>query len=82
VGDFNEIVTSNEKRGTTARSLSQMEAFQATLEDSQLCDLGFRGPKYTWNNGREVSDFIQEGFDRGLLIKPGWRRLEVEKWLF
>lgn len=49
VGDFNEIVVSAEKRGATARSPRQMEAFQSTLEDSQLCDLGYCGPKYTWN---------------------------------
>jgi hypothetical protein len=47
VGDFNENVTFNEKRGTITRSPRQMEAFQVALEDSQLCDLGFRSPKYT-----------------------------------
>lgn len=29
-----------------------------------LLDLGYRGPKYTWNNGREGADFTMERLDR------------------
>ncbi|XP_059436777.1 uncharacterized protein LOC132169841 [Corylus avellana] len=32
----------------------------------ELVDMGFRGPKYTWNNGREGAAFIQERLDRAV----------------
>lgn len=33
------------------------------LEECSLCDLGFRGSKYTWNNGRSDSSFTKECLD-------------------
>lgn len=45
VGDFNEIVEQAEKRGAASRSIGQMDLFKQTLEDCQLCDLGFKGSK-------------------------------------
>jgi hypothetical protein len=41
-----------EKSSKPARPYSQMRAFQSALTDSGLGDLGFKGPKYTWCNGR------------------------------
>jgi hypothetical protein len=67
VGDFNEIVVSAENRGAAARSPRQMEAFQSALKDSQFCDLGYCGPKYTWN--RAGSELIQESLNRGVVNK-------------
>jgi hypothetical protein len=64
LGDFNEILSSDEKYGGRRRQMSLMENFQNILEDCGLSDLGFRGPKYTWNNGREGADFTKERLDR------------------
>jgi hypothetical protein len=44
IGDFNEIINLSEKWGAVTRADRQMEAFRRTLEDCQLCDLGFKGP--------------------------------------
>ena len=41
-----------------------MEAFQKALEDCDLADLGYHGPKYTWSNCREGGDFTKERLDR------------------
>jgi hypothetical protein len=41
-----------------------MEAFQNTLEECRLSDLGYRSPKFTWSNCREGDDFTKERFDR------------------
>jgi hypothetical protein len=49
-----------------------MEAFQKTLEECRLTDLGFYGPKYTWRNCREGEDFIKERLDRGM-TNQAWR---------
>lgn len=48
-----------------------MEVFQATLEDCRLMDLGYRGQKFTWNNGREGEDFIKERLDR-VVANEAW----------
>lgn len=65
LGDFNEILVPSEKWGGSARNRSQMNAFQQVLEECELSDLGFSGPKYTWRNCREVIEFIKERIDRG-----------------
>jgi hypothetical protein len=36
------------------RPLKQMRGFQMALEDCHLSDLGFRGPLFTWSNGRTL----------------------------
>lgn len=71
VGDFNEILLASEKSSSTPRPPSQMLAFRKALEDSQLMDLGFRGPKYTWCNGRSGGEYTKERLDRALAIH-GW----------
>jgi hypothetical protein len=48
-----------------------MENFQRTLDDCGLSELGYRGPKFTWNNGKEVTDFIKEQLDR-VIDNNGW----------
>ncbi|XP_059451003.1 uncharacterized protein LOC132181787 [Corylus avellana] len=74
VGDFNEILYLSEKWGGNGRSRSLMADFQSTLVDCELVDMGFRGPKYTWNNGREGKDFIQERLDRAV-VNDRWSSL-------
>ena len=66
LGDFNEIILNAEKWGGNNRSSSQMRRFQLALEECELSDLGFRGPKYIWSNCRESGEFIKEHFDRGV----------------
>jgi hypothetical protein len=41
-----------------------MESFREALEDCYLNDLGFVGPKYTSNNGRQDDSFTKEQLDR------------------
>ena len=60
MGDFNEILHRSEKCGGKDRPQGLMEDFNSTLAFCDLMDLGFRGPKFTWNNGREGDDFIQK----------------------
>jgi len=71
VGDFNEIVEQSEKEGAALRGESQMEGFRAVLEMCELSDLGFVGPKFTWNNGRSDELFTKERLDRAV-ANPAW----------
>jgi len=71
MGDFNEIIDQSEKVGGAIRSEAQMQRFSASLEDCNLHDLGYRGSKFTWSNGRDSSDFIKERLDRAVAT-PRW----------
>ncbi|GLT53633.1 hypothetical protein SLA2020_268910 [Shorea laevis] len=64
VGDFNEIVDQSEKVGGASRSEHQMELFHSTLDGCNLCDLGYQGSKFTWNNYRDAAHFTKERLDR------------------
>jgi exonuclease III len=66
IGDFNEILTQEEKTGAVLRKERQMDQFRATLETCNLRDLGFIGARYTWNNGRHDEHFVSERLDRAL----------------
>ncbi|XP_059431636.1 uncharacterized protein LOC132165159 [Corylus avellana] len=74
IGDFNEVISNAEKWGGSSRSSNHMRLFQVALEDCELSDLGFRGPKYTWSNCRDGSEFIKERLDRGV-ANVAWREL-------
>ncbi|XP_059457696.1 uncharacterized protein LOC132187382 [Corylus avellana] len=64
IRDFNEILSNSEKCGGRGRARGLMNDFQNALETCVLHDIGYRGPKYTWTNGREGIDFTQERLDR------------------
>ncbi|XP_059458992.1 uncharacterized protein LOC132188495 [Corylus avellana] len=76
-GYFNEIVSLSEKWGGSGRQRGLMEAFQKTLEDCSLADLGYRGPKYTWTNCKEDKQFTKERLDR-VIANRSWCDLNRE----
>ncbi|KAK2638011.1 hypothetical protein Ddye_025806 [Dipteronia dyeriana] len=71
-GDFNELLSRQEKRGGSEKSLSGMLQFRAALDFCELDDMGFMGPNFTWNNKRHDKANIQERLDR-LLAKHNWK---------
>jgi hypothetical protein len=46
-GDFNEVLSVNDKVGGSGKSFSGMNKFRQAIDDCNLTDLGFCGPKYT-----------------------------------
>jgi exonuclease III len=77
VGDFNDILSSEEKWGGNRPSASRMAEFHACINSCSLIDLGFSGPKYTWTNSQDVSSLIMQRLDRAL-ANPEWRFLFPE----
>ncbi|XP_041001573.1 uncharacterized protein LOC121247264 [Juglans microcarpa x Juglans regia] len=65
-GNFNEVLHLHEKRGGRPRSITQIGVFREVLTDCNLRDLGFRGPRFTWWNGREGDGHISKRLDRYL----------------
>ncbi|XP_039791741.1 uncharacterized protein LOC120657488 isoform X2 [Panicum virgatum] len=65
-GDFNEVLSSDEHLSRGERGEQQMRLFRDCLEDGELSDLGFSGPKYTWNNRQVGSDNVKVRLDRAV----------------
>jgi endonuclease/exonuclease/phosphatase family metal-dependent hydrolase len=63
IGDFNEVLSSDEHLGVSARGEAQMQQFRDCLEDCQMVDLGFFHPKYTWNNRQQGQHNIRVRMD-------------------
>ena len=51
-----------------------MVAFRHTLLHCGLVDLGFRGYRFTWRNGRNGAAFVEERLDR-FVATIEWREL-------
>ncbi|KAH7833000.1 hypothetical protein Vadar_002245 [Vaccinium darrowii] len=69
-GDFNDILSSEEKRGGLQHAMWSFSRFQSLLDECDLVDLGFRGYPFTWRNNRRGSDFIESRLDRVLASSP------------
>jgi endonuclease/exonuclease/phosphatase family metal-dependent hydrolase len=65
-GDFNEALTHDEHYGSSERSDAQMLLFRECLEDCELVDLGFTGPKYTWTNKQDAGSNVRVRLDRAV----------------
>lgn len=74
LGDFNEVLSGDEKFGGNSINLNRALEFKECLDDYNMLDLGFTGPKYTWTNSRPITDLILERIDR-CLANPSWRTL-------
>ncbi|KAL5831677.1 hypothetical protein ACOSQ4_017031 [Xanthoceras sorbifolium] len=64
MGDFNEITNSTENRG--GRSNFSKTGFSEWIDNNDLVDMGFLGPKFTWMNKRGVGEEIWVRLDRAL----------------
>ena len=64
LGDFNEILSLDEKNGGIPRQVTPMLSFRHTLLQCGLVDLGFKGYRFTWRNGRLMVAFVEERLDR------------------
>uniref|UniRef100_A0A453JWN8 Endonuclease/exonuclease/phosphatase domain-containing protein n=1 Tax=Aegilops tauschii subsp. strangulata TaxID=200361 RepID=A0A453JWN8_AEGTS len=65
LGDFNEILSNDEKLGGVPRPQACLDSFRASLESCGLCDIGFTGDKFTWrNHSQEMDTYICERLDR------------------
>ncbi|CAB4268750.1 unnamed protein product [Prunus armeniaca] len=63
-GDFNEILTADEKTGGRTRGARQMQGFRHAVDECGFKDLGFSGPKFTW--WRNSPEEIRIRLDRAL----------------
>ena len=50
LGDFNDMISEEEKLGGLPINRTRMTAFRNCLDKCGLIDLGFHGPRFTWTN--------------------------------
>ncbi|KAK9734769.1 hypothetical protein RND81_04G162300 [Saponaria officinalis] len=66
IGDFNQILFEEEKRGSAPRSQRDMDDFREALDDCGLKDIGYLGDTFTWWNKREEPGDVFERLDRAV----------------
>ena len=73
-GDFNAILTQNEKRGGRRFSSARAMEFSSFLDSCGLLDVGASTGKFTWNNKRNSNGNVRESLDK-YLANSRWRTL-------
>lgn len=66
LGDFNEILSQDEKEGGRPRAGNLMGDFRQALQDNILFDLGWKRLKLTWCNNHTNETFTRERLDRSV----------------
>nr|XP_027123998.1 uncharacterized protein LOC113740655 [Coffea arabica] len=65
-GDFNDILSNEEKWGGRWREEKSFTDFNNFINDNQLIDIGFEGNLWTWSNNWEDVGEVRERLNRGL----------------
>ena len=67
LGDFNDMISEEEKLGGLPVNRTHIAAFRNCLDKCGLKDLGFHGPRFTWTNkSPSWESTIKERLDRVL----------------
>lgn len=65
-GDFNDTVSMTERAGCSDGLKTRCQKFAAWIDEMELVDLGFTGPKYTWHKGNSVETRKIASLDRAI----------------
>lgn len=65
-GDFNEIISQDEKEGGSTMEPRNFRGYKEVIHDLALRDLGFVGPRFTWERDRCNDTAVRERLDRFL----------------
>lgn len=66
LGDFNQVISSNEKFGGNGVIWTAFNLMTNCMKNCNLFDFGASGPKYTWWNKRVGSSFTKVRLDRAI----------------
>ena len=77
LGDFNEVLCGEDKFRGNQVNLNRAIEFKGCLDECNMLDLGFMGPKFTRTNHRLISNLILERIDR-CFANPVWHLLYLE----
>ena len=77
VGDFNELIRSNEKLGGNKRSHNQMYLFRDVIDKCKFIDLGYLGSKFTWRKQFARNQSIWEKLDKAFCTNDWLQQFSV-----
>lgn len=69
MGDFNDLMTADEKEGGQRHPRNLLSGFSEAISDCELVDLGYEGDKFTWERFRGTDKWVVERLDRGFANK-------------
>ncbi|KAH7836340.1 hypothetical protein Vadar_000082 [Vaccinium darrowii] len=72
VGDFNCILSNEEKDGGQDKETWELNDFCNSIDNNDLIDIGFVGFPFAWNNKRHGRANIRQRLDRAI-VNPQWR---------
>ncbi|KAH0697938.1 hypothetical protein KY289_015420 [Solanum tuberosum] len=67
IGDFNVIISIDEKKGGIPYNMNKSFEFISVIEASGLIDLGYSGSQYTWCNNRAEEARVWKRLDRAMV---------------
>lgn len=70
-GDFNDILSNEEKWGGVVREERSFRNFKDFIDQNNLVDIGYDGQPWTWSNHWNDEGEIRQRLDRGL-CSMGW----------
>lgn len=79
-GDYNEVLSNNEKEGGNSRNDNLNEMFKLALVDCGLSDLGYVGENFTWTNNRAAPDTVRCRLDR-ICANASWTTIFPESFV-
>ncbi|XP_072054760.1 uncharacterized protein [Arachis hypogaea] len=74
IGDFNDVISQDEKVGLHPKPSSQIESFRNFVHENAVLDLELQGMKYTWFSNPRNGCVTKERLDRVLAIWE-WRKM-------
>lgn len=72
VGDFNDILGSQEKQGGRAVKSSSSRGLSHFMSSMGFVDLGYSGARFTWSNKHPGLANIRERINRAIANVPWW----------
>lgn len=73
IGDFNDLLSQDEKEGLLPHSQAQINLFREFVNNNMLLDLSLKGCRFTWCNNR-AEGCVREKLDR-ILMNTQWMSL-------
>jgi hypothetical protein len=74
IGDFNDILTTKDKRGNVPHPRWLLNGFRQAISDCDLIDVSIQGHAYTWARRLGHEDVVEERLDRAL-VNQSWMNL-------
>uniref|UniRef100_A0A803NUD3 Endonuclease/exonuclease/phosphatase domain-containing protein n=1 Tax=Cannabis sativa TaxID=3483 RepID=A0A803NUD3_CANSA len=66
-GDFNEVISTEDKIGGPRRIIAQIDAFCPVVDGCHLCQIPYEGERITWTNKSQGNDNVKERLDYGFV---------------